>query len=204
VRRVIVVTDAAPAWLTNVKIVPMGDAYAHNKDGNLIRKLTQAMLDPLMTSEFAWSADDCVLMRDFDFEHIPPIYNARMKEDFSADGNIWQRRVRRTFEFFEERNFPLEHNFEAHVPQRFPVRKLLRALRGIDYEADVGYSINTLFHGILGVNGGFDQSLFKVTCESENIPKLNRTLVGYNDRAFLNGLREHLFELFPTKSKYER
>ena len=77
-------------------------------------------------------------------------------------------------------------------------------MRGVKYEADIGYSINTLFFGSLGVTGGFDQSLFKVSAETAEKTKLHRHFIGYNDKAFLSGLREKLFDLFPHKSKYER
>ncbi len=64
--------------------------------------------------------------------------------------------------------------------------------------------MNTLLHGLLGITGGFDQKIFKETCERESGWRLDRTLAGYNDAAFLGGLREELFRRFPHKSKYER
>jgi len=80
-------------------------------------------------------------------------------------------------------------------------------MRNIDYQDVIGYSINTLFSGLLGIMGGFNQKLFKITCETEadgKDAKLSKMLCGYNDRAFLGGLRARLFKLFPAKSKYER
>ncbi len=207
VRKVVVVTDRPPVWLTGVRVIPMDDPLQRNKDGNIIRKILAAIASDDMTPEFAWSADDCVLMQEFDFESIPPIFNSRCKADFPEVGSIWQRRVRRTFELLEARGIDLTHNYESHVPQRFPARKLLRAMRNVDYQADIGYSINTLFSGLLGITGGFDQAIFKRTCETEAAgkdAKLSKLLCGYNDRAFFGGLRDRLFELFPQKSKYER
>ena len=144
---------------------------------------------------------------EFDFESLPPVFNARCKADFPENGSIWQRRVRRTFEYLEGRGLHLTHNYESHTPQRFPTRKLLRAMRNVDYLSGIGYTINTLFCGLLGITGGFDQALFKRTCETETAgkdAKLSRILCGYNDRAFSGGLRARLFKLFPKKSKYEK
>jgi len=204
IRNILVVTDHVPDWLTGVQIVPMGDAYEKNKDGNIIRKVLATAVSEGISEEFAWSSDDIALLKPFDFETMPPIYNARGKDRFPADGSIWQRRVRRTFEFLESRNLTLAHNYESHTPHRYPARKLVRAMREIDYAADIGYSINTLFHGLLGMTGGFDQRLFKETCEKNSGWKLDKPLIGYNDTAFLGGLRKVLFKLFPDKSKYER
>ena len=204
-RNIIVVTDEPPPWLCNVKVIPVSDELKHNKDGNIIRKVLTALTVCYdITPEFILTADDCAVLKETDFSLLPPITNARKKSDFPANGSIWQQRVRRTFEFFEKRGFPLMHNYESHTPQRFPSRKILRAMRGVNYESGIGYSVDTLFFGILGVSGGFDQSLFKVSAESAELPKLNRHFVGYNDKSFLGGLRRKLFELFPEKSKYER
>ena len=203
-RKIIVVASKIPSWLRNVVTLQMDDTLSHNKDGNIIRKVLFALTSVSdITQEFAWSADDCVLLKEFDFSTVPPIYNARSKDKFPADGSIWQRRIRRTFEFFADRNLPLKHNFESHVPQRFPCRKLLRAMRSVDYQSGIGYGINTLFHGLLGIAGGFEQKHFKVTCESDKVPELNKILLGYNDKGFA-ALKAELFKMFPDKSKYER
>ena len=80
-------------------------------------------------------------------------------------------------------------------------------MRNVDYQTGIGYTINTLFYGLLGITGGFDQAIFKRTCETESAGKdvqLSRMLCGYNDRAFAGGLRARLFKLFPDKSKYEK
>ena len=204
VRDVIVVTDAPPPWLTGVRIVDQGDPLIRNKDGNILGKVLAAITADGVTDEFAWSSDDCVLLKPFDFATVPPTWNHRGKEDFPADGTIWQRRVRRTFEMLESRGVTLPHNYESHMPHRYPTRKVIRALRNVDFKSDIGYSINTLLHGLLGITGGFDQKIFKETCERESGWRLEKTVVGYNDRAFLNGLREELFRRFPGKSKYER
>lgn len=207
IRDVIIVASDPPAWLQNVRIIQMDDPLKHNKDGNIIRKVLAAATSDDITPEFIWTSDDCVLLSEFDFESLPPVFNGRCKADFPENGSIWQRRVRRTFEYLESRGLRLPHNYEAHTPQRFPTRKLLRAMRNIDYQTGIGYTINTLFYGLLGITGGFDQTIFKRTCETESAGKdaqLSRMLCGYNDRAFAGGLRARLFKLFPDKSKYEK
>ena len=204
-RRIIVVATEIPSWLQNVVTLKMDDALRQNKDGNIIRKVLFALTECYdISPEFVWTCDDCVVLKKTDLSLLPPITNSRKKNDFPADGSIWQRRVRRTFEFFEDKGLQFPHNYESHTPQRFPSRKLLRAMRGVNFESGIGYSINTLFFGLLCVSGGFDQSLFKVSAETAEIPKFNRHFIGYNDKAFYAGLREKLFEMFPDKSKYER
>ena len=207
IRDVIIVASDPPAWLQNVRIIQMDDPLKHNKDGNIILKDLAAATSDDITPEFIWTSDDCVLLSEFDFESLPPVFNGRCKADFPENGSIWQRRVRRTFEYLESRGLRLPHNYEAHTPQRFPTRKLLRAMRNVDYQTGIGYTINTLFYGLLGITGGFDQAIFKRTCETESAGKdaqLSRMLCGYNDRAFAGCLRARLFKLFPDKSKYEK
>ena len=203
-RNVIVVATRPPKWLRNVRIIQMDDPLKHNKDGNIIRKVLTAAALPDITHEFVWSSDDCVMLKPFDCANLPPIHNSRGKDRFPENGTIWQRRVRRTFEFFERRGVILDCNFESHTPHRYPARKLLRVMRDVDYSSDIGYSINTLFCGLLGITKGFDQSLFKDTNENIGDAKTEKVLCQYNDEAFTTGLRERLFRLFPKPSRYEK
>lgn len=88
-RKIIVVASEIPNWLQNVTTLQMADTLKHNKDGNIIRKVLFALTAvPDITPEFVWSSDDCVLLQEFDFSTVPPIYNARNKERFSVDGSI--------------------------------------------------------------------------------------------------------------------
>lgn len=203
-RDVIVVATRPPEWLCNARIIQMDDPLAHNKDGNIIRKVLAAAALPDITHEFVWSCDDCVFLKPIDCANLPPIHNDRRKERFPENGSIWQRRVRRTFEFFEAHGVKLDCNFESHTPQRFPTRELLGAMRGVDYSSGIGYSINTLFYGLLGITRGFDQSLFKDTNESIGDARTGKMLCQYNDEAFTTGLRERLFQLFPKPCRYEK
>ena len=41
IRNILVVTDHVPDWLTGVQIVPQGDIYEKNKDGNIIHTITK-------------------------------------------------------------------------------------------------------------------------------------------------------------------
>ena len=135
VRDVVVVTDVPPKWLTGVRIVDQGDPLSKNKDGNLLGKMLAAITGDGITDEFAWSSDDCVLLKPFDYSTVPPTYNSRGKDDFPADGTIWQRRVRRTFELLEARGLTLAHNYESHMPHRYPTRKVIRALRNVFFSS---------------------------------------------------------------------
>lgn len=203
-RRIIVVASSPPEWLTNVKVILRADTFRHNKDGNIIRKVVAAAKASDISKNFVWSCDDCVLLQPLDLANLPPIQNRRRKEHFPVDGSRWQRRVRRTFELFEARGVKLECNFESHTPQRFPTADLLKVLDGIDYASGIGYSINTLFYGLLGFTRGIDQELLKDTNESRGSALVGKPICGYNDDAFATGLREKLFRLFPNPSKYEK
>ena len=205
-RNIIIVANGTVDWLQNVTVLQLDDPLQHNKDGNIIRKVLHALRKVEdISPEFVWTCDDCVVLKEFDFNSIPPIYNVRGKDEFFMGGNNWHKRLIRTFEYFEEKGFPLKHNYEAHVPQRFPTQKVLDVMFGIDYQSDVGYGINTLFFGLLKENGGFDQRLFKNTVENNDNknPLLDKPLLGYNDKGF-SVLKDKLFKMFPYKSKYEK
>ena len=204
-RRVVVVTCTVPSWLRNVVVVNRGDPLKHNKDGNMINKVLAAIDELGITGRFALCADDNVFMQDVALDEIPMLYNNKVRAEFAVDDRKWHRRMVRTFDFLASRGVELSHNYEVHAPQVFDASVLRDAIRGVDYESDIGYGIYTLFRGLCGETGGVDQRGFKTTHESEadaSAP-MDRMFAGYNDGAFCNGLRERLFGIFSEKSRYE-
>jgi len=59
----------------------------------------------------------------------------------------------------------LSFNFESHCPFKYPKKELLEVMKGVDYTSDIGYSINTLFCGLLGYKSGYEQRVLKATFE---------------------------------------
>ncbi len=207
--RIIVISDCAPSWLdrSRVTVLKMGDAHAHNKDANLIDK-TIAAIREFNLDSFCWFADDNVLMQPLRLSAIPILRNLRSKSDFADDGK-WHRRVFRTFEWAESLGVHLTHNYETHVPQYFThARELASRLATVDYRTPPGLSIMTLFRVLLGETSkpSESQDAWKETYQEDCTGKpitLSKPFVGYNDTGFLTGLRQRLFEIYPTRSIYE-
>lgn len=201
--RVIIVTQEPPAWLRNAYIVPMGDHIEHNKDANLINKVILALATFGIREDFILCADDNVFNQKTDLDAMPMLYNS--KSNFKEDGNNWQKRMVRTMDFLVAKGMPSDRNYETHTPQMFNAGRIFKGIKGIDYIAEPGYGIYSLFRCISDDKPDMEQSRFKTTHESEESVKapMNKMFVGYNDKAFLNGLRERLFRAFPDKSRYE-
>lgn len=208
--RVIIVSQCAPEWLRNVIVVPMGDELPHNKDGNIINKILTGIKTVGLTGEFVWSADDLAVVKPVDLASLPPIWNRNGRAHFAKEArkpkHRWHERMVRTFDLAEEIGVALECNYEAHAMQRLNANELLNAISGIDYESGLGYGIMTLFAMRTGRMGGEPQERWKTCHETEESAKAGFgtvPFVQYNDKAFLNGLRDRLFQTFPMKSRYE-
>lgn len=209
--RVVVVTDQPPEWLAGVEVVDCGDRYDHNKDGNMIDKV-KAALDQLdITGQFVLSCDDTLLMQPLELEKMPIVYNPRGESAFwpGKDGKWprWHRRILRTFWLAEELGCPLPWNLEAHVPQLYEAAPIREQLPGIRYQQGIGYTIFTLFRLLSGGTGeARPQAAVKTTWEAKGAGYAapDKLFAGYNDAAFLNGLREWLFALFPEPCQYEK
>ena len=203
--RVIVVTQEPPDWLRNAVVVRCDDPLKHNKDGNMIRKVMTALEQCDVHGEVVVTCDDTVFCQPQRMACCPVLFNRRGRECF-ADPRTWHRRLRRTFEFLDGIGTPLTHNYECHAPQTFDADALRSRVQAVDYRSSIGYGIFTLFRGLCGITGGIDQELFKRTYESRASVSepMDRQFAGYNDEAFLNGLREKLLAAYPKKSKYER
>lgn len=200
------VTVCAPDWLVpgnGLTVLPFPDNHLHNKDANLFEKCTEAMKRSEAES-VVFTADDCAVLQPCDFAALPPIFNHRTKKDFTKSKK-WGRRMRMTLQ-----ELGLEGgNFDTHCPQRWPRVAALEAIAATPYLRRKGRCIDTAIMG--RVYGGIPaeavpQEDVKETVEKEEkakAAKLDKLFVAYNDKEFLGGLREKLFERFPQPSKWE-
>lgn len=204
------VTDFCPDWIDRVivDVIPFPDKADDNKDENLIDK-TLCAIERRGLESFVWCADDNVFMRKVKPEAIPVLYNVRGPECFDGAASPWSKRVRNTMEYFG-----LDCNFESHAPQFFQCAGIrARKMREIEdkWRGVPGMTVMTCLRCIGYVPKKYvdlidDQRIFKETAETEDSVaglKFDKMFLGYNDSAFLNGLRERLFTIFPEKSKYE-
>ena len=210
VGRVIICTTADVPWLSgNVDILAIPDSERHLKDANLIHKVLTAIEQKSITGKFAFFSDDQCILKSLRLAELPPIYNNRSKEHFNkTTASRWQNRLLNTFNFLENRGIKLTHNYESHTPQVYEAPKVIKAMTNINYRIQPGFTINTLFMGLIGITGGVIQNKMKVTLENEkdsidNLP-LDKYFCGYKDEGFQSGLRELLFKEFSNPCKYEK
>lgn len=198
-----IVSDCAPDWLQNVRILPVPDRHRHNKDANLFDKLIFAAKMPEMSETFVFLSDDQVFLRPFKAEKARTVFNARGPEFFAASRLKWHRRMANTFAFLKSRGVDLPYNFDAHVPVVY--RKTdFAVLQGINYTAAPGFCINTLLCGLLKRRGELPQNALKATAEGNKEPDFFlKMFLGYNNGGFPK-VREKLLEWFPEKSKFEK
>jgi hypothetical protein len=209
VGRIIICTTSCPTWISeNVEVVNIPDSEKHLKDANIINKVLTAISAKNITGKFSFFSDDQCLLKSIKLAELPPVFNSRGKEHFKKSSSRWYKRVYNTFSFLESKNIILTHNYESHTPQTYDANKLVNVMKGIDYRNQPGFTINTLFMGLLGVTDGIKQNEVKLTIENkkdmiDNLPK-DKYFCGYNDEGFNSGLRELLFKEFSEPCKYEK
>lgn len=215
-RRVLLLTDCAPAWLVEdaqVRVIPAHDRYNTNKDANLFEKMDLALAIAQLAGDvdMVFSADDCAVLQDVDFSMLPPIYNSRGPSHFARpeDGDDWRKWYRRMWHTLRELDMAWG-NWDAHVPQRWNVAAARKAIRETPYLRSEGRCIDTAvmgrWFGGAKPEDAIDQDEVKEwakTAEKAMSLKLDKVFVAYNDGGFLHGLRERLFERFPQPSRWE-
>ena len=201
--KVWIATTAPPPWLTGAEVVEVPDSNKHNKDANLIRKLL-ACCERSTADKVVRCSDDQVFLRPCRLNSLP-LFRRDKAPDTFGDGK-WSRRMKHTGEFLAARGLPLAVTYDTHCPQAFPRQMPAALLQGVDWSGEQ-LCINTLLMGLRGCTWGAPYTRYKVTYESEAkeyplAPEL--WFAGYMDGAFLHGLREQLFQLFPEKSRFEK
>lgn len=203
-----IVTAFPPKWVlpnNNLKILWMEDTFTHNKDANLFEKLVSAM-EVCQTENIIWSCDDCAILKPTDLSCFLPVYNRKTLSSFKEKlENKWQIRMVATLEEIGMTN----GHWDTHCPQIWNVREAMVAIKQVPYKNPEGRCINTAVMGRIYKSKipdfAIPQRKIKETIEDNKVvPKLNNTIVSYNDNGFLSGLREQLFALFPSKSQWEK
>lgn len=199
-----ILSDCAPDWLQNVRILPVPDRNKHNKDANLFDKLIFAAKMPEVSDTFVFLSDDQAFLATFRAEKAQTVYNSRGRRFFASSDFKWHRRMAATFELLATRGIDLPHNFDAHVPVVYRKRDF-QVLDGIDYAALPGYCINTLLCGLLGRRGEIPQAMVKAHAEgkTKSVDFTGKLFAGYNNGGFPL-MRQKLAELFPAKSSFEK
>lgn len=219
VGKVCIVSDKAPAWLSSeVDVLKVGDSHPHNKDANIIIKVL-AGIHWLGCERFCFCADDNAFLRPVDLREIPVIKNQRQISSFEPDFKAgewhgWKKRMYHTLWLADQFGMEEMWAMDCHAPQTFDARKVLEGIGRVNYRAQPGLCIYTLFRILEGIKDGDKQAAWKVTVEAD-APKegekgkgatapLDKVFIGYNDGGFLGGLRERLLEMFPEKCRYEK
>lgn len=203
-----IVTSCPPDWLKEdeqLHILYKEDTFTKNKDANLFEKIKLA-LETTSKTEIVWSCDDCVVLSSLNLSWLPPIFNDRTINVYERNLNSkWHKRMLATL---KEINL-VDGNWDAHVPQKWNVKKALEAIQDTPYTEPEGRCINSAVMGRIYESKippfAIAQQTIKETAENKDFSKLkfNQVFLGYNDSAFLSGLRDFLFFLFPKKSKWE-
>ena len=198
-----ILSDCAPDWLQNVRILPVPDQHRGNKDANILDKLIFASKVPEVSETFIFLSDDQAFLAPFHAETAKTVFNPRSWR-FFAEGSIrWHRRMMATFAYLAERGIRLPYNFDAHVPVVYR-KQDFQLLKGVDYVRGPGFCVNTLLCGLLKRRGELPQAVVKAHVESGDsaVNMFGKQFAGYNNAGF-PVLRPYLQELFPEKSRYE-
>jgi hypothetical protein len=205
-RKIWIVTDNKPDWVTNIGHIKCPDTYNNCKDANLINKILAACSHPEVCDRFIFMSDDQVLNCHIALNTISPSFNPRGIDHFDPNnGNKWAKRMYNTLKYIENRGGDASVNWDSHCPQPIDKRKFMEIMFTLPYTTLPGMCINTAYFGNKLEPAIIAQSMVKTTFETspEGVITLDKQFIGYNDTGYRSGLREKLLEKFPNKSKYE-
>lgn len=206
---ILIITSCPPNWLKedeHLHVLYKEDSFKTNKDANLFEKVKFAM-EKSNADDIIFSADDCAILMPINFSWLPPIYNVRNIEFYNRENNSkWQKRMLATL---KEINL-IDGNWDSHTPQKWNIKEVLKIIQDIPYTEPEGRCINSSIMGRIYNSKippfAIAQQTVKETAEDLDISdiKFDKVFIGYNDSAFLNGLREKLFHIFPIPCQWEK
>ncbi len=200
-----------PGFLKNVTIIPHPDEIGpNNADGNIIRKVLRACLEPTLTENFLFINDDHLIMRPIVAAEIPPYRKMDLTKcpDSYFQDNSWRGRLWRTKNVLLKKGYSTFH-YDCHVPMVFNKKLFPEVVNRFDYNKDIGYTMKSLYGNVIHQEGkilnGEKVVIFKPYIMGDIMKMVkNRSFVAFNDDGLKIPLKEWLFVHFPEPSKYEK
>jgi len=205
INQIWIMTEYAPTWLINVNVVKSPDLYTNNKDANLFTKVLQACDTSDVAEHFLFWSDDQAILKPVNLNKWPVVINSRGPDKFT-NNSTWPKRMQNTFKYLANKGHNLTYNFDSHVPQMFSKTLFKSLIEKTPFKILPGFCINTLYFGLQDGLKVVEQTKYKSCFEGKQInPVLGNTyFAGYNDQAFISGVREILLAKFPNPCKYEK
>lgn len=199
---VVIVTDDAPSWLQNVKVLKHGDNANNLRDENIMRKVLFAA-EQISSTSFIWSCDDYLLLSgDADFRPC-----ASNTSGWSEA--VWKEKIALTSWWQAVRNAQVvtgtQYNYDTHHMCMMSRDRFISVVRDYLYrrprniDAGYGVSINTYYYGKAKVR--------PVSCyrlhRGNGTPAPNKWYWNINKDTDYEAMLPVLLTMFPKRSKYE-
>jgi hypothetical protein len=200
-----------PGFVKNVTVIPYPDEMGiNNADGNIIRKVLRACLEPDITENFLFINDDHLVMKPVVAAEIPPYRKMDLTTcpDSYFQDNSWRGRLWRTKNILLKKGYTTFH-YDAHVPIVFNKNIFPEVISRFDYHMDIGYTMKSLYGNVVHQGGvplrGEKVVIFRPYIMGDIIRMTkNRGFVAFNDDGLKIQLKEWLYVNFPDPSKYEK
>jgi len=196
--------------LKNVIHIPYPDVLVNNADGNITNKIVRVCKEKSLSDDFLFINDDHLIFKPIEISKFPNFFkfDLETKPDKYFRGNLWRRRLHRTFKELQKRGLPTLH-FDCHTPIIFNKKKCLQVFSHFDYKQGIGYTMKSIYANAAKVKptqlNGEKVLVTKPHTQSElNELTENTTIVSLKDEAITPDLKYFLAKKYPKKSKFEK
>jgi len=193
-----------PGFLSkNVVFIPCIDPF-YRKHKNITYKIDYAIKHSNIGMKFLIMSDDQFYLRKVDFNNYPLFQKGEL--DTSSDGSAYHQSLYEARQILESFGLStLKTNLHCAKPVSRDAWDAIYEMRAKANNLECGAEINCLLGNYYILKG-----VQPVECLDTKLKKYEGTpeptetgCVSCSNTAFLGGLRDYLFKLFPNKSKYE-
>lgn len=201
-----------PDWLQNVVHLEWEDYLKRNKDGNLINKVLLACRSGV-SEQFLRMSDDQLILKPLAISEQVPMHSGDLSEKEIEEKTRWRNRLKRTVEYLKDNGHTC-YSFDYHIPQPYDRRQFKEVFEKVDFEADIGYCINTFYFNQQNKFTNFYYICNNVKESFErrhnfSLPQIEEKIkdkryLGYNPKGLNDNLKTVIQQKFPNKSSFER
>lgn len=193
------IVGECPTWAQNVNHIPFPDKSGVPSDYNIMKKITKACEEAVISENFLFINDDHFIMKPLQAPEFPYFYDQTLEKYLlMRAGDTYVIRAKNTLKYLKANNLPTKH-FDIHYPIIYNKSLFLKHVTSaVNWDKD-GYIIKSMYANSLNIEG-VEAVDYKI---SRTLPPQDAKAFSTTPR-FRHNVQRYLLESFKQQSGFEK
>lgn len=190
-----------PDWCQPDIFIPLKNEGA-TKEACIAHKIMAAFNHPSVGEDVLFMNDDHYILDPIELTEIPYYRDGTLENQIGLRGfGAYGKELKNTLAFLRDNNYPTFH-YDIHVPIRYNNHRFETVYRAVDWSKRPTYVIKSLYTNV-NLLGGMEMRDPVIRSVDTSYWQFGMPFMSTTDNV-PSPVKEFLYDMFPTKSRWER